>query len=136
MLLDSASTVTLTDFGRSGLGTGQPQYNQTERDYAMAEKYGSQKPGWDAVMISMGRHVGTTPAVEAGTGWDISQDRNLDGTERVLKGAEATTKLAGNAAMVAGMMPSLRHMPISNPFASAAEGWLFRRQTLQTRSSR
>jgi len=99
-----------------------PQAAATQRDFDMAQKYGSSSPAYDAVMISMGRHIGTTPAAEAGTGWELAQDRSLSGEERLLKGSEATAKLAGNAALVAGMMPSLRHMPLRAPGAAQLEG--------------
>ena len=70
--------------------------------------------------MAMGRHVGTTPAVEATYGHDLGQDRQLSTQERILKGSEATAKLAGNAALVAGMLPSTRHMVLGGTAVTEA----------------
>ena len=93
------------------------QYAQTTRDYETASKYGSQNPAFDAVAISMGRHVGTTPIIEGTYGWDLGGDRELRGTERFSRTVEGVTKLSANGAMVAGILPSTRAIALRNPLA-------------------
>ena len=122
----AANSSSATEAFKNGLKNGyienvyNPQAQQTARDYDNALKYGSTTPAYDAVAIAMGRHVGTTPAVEATYGHDLGQDRQLSTQERILKGSEATAKLAGNAALVAGMLPSTRHMVLGGTAVTEA----------------